>query len=56
MNKTKHLDGKIGFVLCTTLLGALTGCVGYRDGPSHATVYAQPQPMYVQGGAVVQDD
>ena len=57
MNKTKCLaTGKIGFVLCTALLGALTGCVGHVDGPHHARVYAPPPPVYVESGVVVQDD
>jgi hypothetical protein len=33
MKKTKC--SKIGFVFGTALLGALTGCVGYVDGPRH---------------------
>jgi len=40
---------KVGFALCFALLGALTGCVGYVDGPG-AGYSAQP------GVAVVQDD
>ncbi len=44
---------KIGFVLCTALLGALTGCVGYGDGPRHARGYAPPPPDYVGSGVVV---
>ncbi len=55
MNKTRRLmTRKIGFVLCTALLGALTGCVGYVDEPRHARVYAQPPPGYVESGVVVQ--
>ena len=43
MNKTRHLAaGKIGFVLCTALVGALTGCIAYVDRPSHGEVYVQP--------------
>ena len=42
MNGTKRLGGKIGFVLCTALLGALTGCIGYVDRPAHGEVYMQP--------------
>ena len=45
----------IGFVLGTALLGALTGCIGYVDGP-RARVYAPHPPVYVEGGVVVQDD
>ncbi len=40
---------KIQLALCAALLGTLTGCVGYVDGPS-AGYYAQP------GVVVVQDD
>jgi hypothetical protein len=40
---------KVGFVLCAALLGTLTGCVGYVDGP-RAGYYAEPSV------AVVQDD
>ena len=40
---------KVGFVLCAVLLGTLTGCVGYVDGP-RAGYYAEPSI------AVVQDD
>ena len=40
---------KVGFVLCAALLGTLTGCVGYVDGP-RAGYYAEPSI------AVVQDD
>ena len=40
---------QIELVLCVTLLGTLTGCVGYYDGP-RAAVYAEP-PVFV-----VQDD
>jgi hypothetical protein len=54
--KTSSFTQKIGFVLCTALLGALTGCVGYVDGPPQAGLYAQPPPVYVQGAVVVQDD
>ncbi|HAO80739.1 MAG TPA: hypothetical protein DCQ92_17560 [Verrucomicrobia subdivision 3 bacterium] len=40
---------QVGFVLCAALLGTLTGCVGYVDGP-RAGYYAEPSI------AVVQDD
>jgi hypothetical protein len=40
---------KVGFVLGAVLLGTLTGCVGYVDGP-RAGYYAEPSV------AVVQDD
>ena len=54
MNKTKY--SKIGFVSGVALLGALTGCVGYVDGPHHARVYAPPPTVYVETGVQVQDD
>jgi hypothetical protein len=48
-NKTLFFKtNKVGFVLCAALLGTLTGCVGYVDGPS-AGVYVAP-------AVVVQDD
>jgi hypothetical protein len=40
---------KVGFVLCTALLGALTGCVGYVDRQGQGSVYVEP-------AVVVQDD
>ncbi|MDB6066265.1 MAG: hypothetical protein JWR26_2473 [Pedosphaera sp.] len=43
----------VGGIAC---LGALTGCVGYVDGPGHATVYAQPPTVYVQSEVAMQDD
>ena len=56
MNRTKRLGGKLGFVLCTALLGALTGCIGYVDRPGHGEVYVQPPLVQVEAGVVVQDD
>src|SRR5271170_4150653 len=44
---------KVGFVLGAVLLGTLTGCVGYVDGP-RAGVYVAP-PV-VETGVVVEDD
>jgi hypothetical protein len=38
---------KIQLALCAALLGTLTGCVGYVDGPS-AGYYAQPAVVVVQ--------
>jgi hypothetical protein len=38
---------KVGFVLCAALLGTLTGCVGYVDGP-RAGVYVAPPVVVVQ--------
>ena len=54
MNRTKY--SKIGFVLGTALLGALTGCVGYADRPGHARGYAPPPSVYVEAGVGVPDD
>jgi hypothetical protein len=51
MNQTKY--SKIGLVVCTIIPAILTGC--YVDGPRHAQMYAPP-PVYVDGGAVMQDD
>jgi len=56
MNNTKHLATRgLGFVLCTALFGALTGCIGYVEEPHHARAYAPP-PAYVENVVVVQDD
>jgi len=38
---------KVGFVLGAVLLGTLTGCVGYVDGP-RAGYYAEPSVVVVQ--------
>jgi len=54
MNSTQH--SRIGLAFGTLLLGVLTGCIGYVDGPPHARVHAQPQPVYVETGVVVHDD
>lgn len=56
MNRTKRLAGKIGFVFCTALLGALTGCVGYVDRPGYGGAYVQPRPVQVETAFAVQDD
>ena len=56
MNKTKRLAAKIGFVVCTALLGALTGCIGYEDRTGHGGAYGRPSSMQVEGGVMVQDD
>jgi hypothetical protein len=51
-NKTLFFKtNKVGFVACAALLGMLTGCVGYVDGPSGG-VYVAPPVATV----VVQDD
>ncbi|MDB6125536.1 MAG: hypothetical protein JWQ71_4529 [Pedosphaera sp.] len=54
MSKTKC--SKIGFVSGTLLLGALTGCIGYVDGPQPGRVYAQPPVVYAEPRVVIQDD
>jgi hypothetical protein len=55
MNVTKC--SKIGFALCVVLVGALTGCVGFVEGPRHGRVYAPaPPPVYVETRAVVQEE
>jgi len=54
MNRTKC--SKIGFAICTALVGALTGCIGYVDHPHHARVYAPAPAVYVDAGVVVRDD
>jgi hypothetical protein len=53
MNKIKL--SKTRFVFGAGLLCALTGCVGYVDGP-RARVYDAPPSVYVQPEIVVQDD
>jgi len=53
MNRTKF--SKTGFVLGTTLLGMLTGCIGYVEGPRER-VYVQPPSVQVETAVVVQDD
>ncbi len=46
---------KVGLVvLCATLLGTMTGCIGYVDGP-RAGIYAEPA-VQVDAGFVVEDD
>jgi hypothetical protein len=54
MNKAKC--SKCGFVFGAVLLGALSGCVGYVEGPRPARVYAEPVPVYVERGVVVPED
>jgi hypothetical protein len=57
MNKTKRLVAhRLGFVIGTVLLGALTGCIGYVDGPPQARAYSPPPPVYLDSGIVVQDN
>src|ERR1044071_4684056 len=54
MNRTKH--SKIGDVFGAALVGALTGCVAYVDGPRHARGYAPAPTVYAEASVVVQDD
>jgi hypothetical protein len=54
MNRTKC--SKIGFVFGAALLGALTGCVGYVDGPRGGGTYVEPPSVYVEGGVAVQPE
>jgi hypothetical protein len=54
LNRTKR--SKIGFVLCAALAGALTGCVGYVDGPRGGVAYVEPPSVYVEGGVAVQPE
>jgi len=57
MNKTKQVRiDKIGFVLCATLAGALTGCGGYVDEPRGGGAYIDSPSAYVQSEVVVQPE
>ena len=53
---TGHPTGKIGIIFGTAFLAALTGCIGYVDGPRHGEVYVRPPSVQVEAGVVVQDD
>ena len=46
---------KIGFLLSLALSGALSGCVGYVDGP-RGEVYVPAPSVYVEEGVPAQDD
>ena len=46
---------KVGLVLCAVLLGTLTGCVGYIDGP-RAGVYVAPPVVVVEDDYVYYPD
>ena len=48
-------SSKVGFLFSVALLSALTGCVGYVDGP-RGEVSAPPPSVYVETGVAVQDD
>jgi hypothetical protein len=42
MQKTQYVTvGKIGLVLCTALLGAVAGCIGYVDGPRQGSAHVE---------------
>jgi hypothetical protein len=49
----KFKRNKVGLVLCAAILGTLTGCAGYVDGP-RAGLYVAP-PV-VETGIVLEDD
>ena len=53
--KVFFLTSKAGLVLSVALLGALTGCVGYVDGP-RAGYYAEPPAVVVQDDYVYYPD
>ena len=53
MNKRKITI--VGMVFGVSLLGVLTGCVGYVDGP-RGEVYAPAPGVYAEGAVVQQDD
>jgi hypothetical protein len=46
---------KVGLVLCGVLLGTLTGCVGYIDGP-RAGVYVPPPVVVVEDDYIYYPD
>lgn len=51
MNNTKYFIRTTAILLGAALFGALTGCVGYVEGPSRGVAYVQPPPVYVESGA-----
>ena len=56
MIKSYHVrGGKIEFVLCATLVVALTGCIGYVERPRRGEMTVYP-PVQVETGIVVQND
>ena len=57
MNNTKQVGiGKIGFVFCAALAGALTGCVGYVDQPRGGGAYVEGPSVQVESRVVVQPE
>jgi hypothetical protein len=57
MNKAKHVNRRLGFLLGAVLVAGATGCVGYVERPQHhqRAYYQQPQPVYVEPVPVVQE-
>jgi len=54
MNKNSFLTGRLGFVVCAALLGALAGCVGHVDqSGSRGAYYVQPPSEQVQASVGV---
>jgi hypothetical protein len=45
MNRTKGLTDKVGFVFCSALVVALTGCTSYQDQPRYRDAYFRPSPQ-----------
>jgi hypothetical protein len=54
MKKTKC--SRAGWLFGVALLGALTGCIGYVDGPRHGDAYVQGPSVEVEAGLAMQDD
>jgi hypothetical protein len=56
MNKGKCFTNSGGLVLCSLLLGAVTGCVGYVEESHHVRGYAPAPAVYAQSAVIVQED
>jgi hypothetical protein len=57
MNKARPAAiRKMSIAVCAALAAALTGCVGYVDGPRGGAVYMEPPSVYVESGPVVQPE
>jgi hypothetical protein len=54
-NLKNRVNPFLGFIAGAALLGGLTGCVDYVDGP-RGEVYAPTQSVYVEEGVAMQDD
>ena len=52
MNRSKRLINQCGFVLCSALLGALSGCIGYVEQSRPRAEYAPPPPVYAPAPSV----